>query len=154
MRKQLRAAAVMVGVMASGGAWAGEEDVGDGDPTDLPSPIAARLHSAFPAATVAGVERVHGGWEASIVEGMRRPDLVLDSVGNVVERHTTVAVRALPEGVRATLDRTHPRHTVWRATEIATEGGTFHEVFLARGDRRTVVLLDPDGRMLAGARRA
>jgi hypothetical protein len=101
MRKQLRAAAVMVGVMASGGAWAGEEDVGNGDPTELPSPIAARLHSAFPAATVAGVERVHGGWEASIVEG-----------------------------------------------------GTFHEVFLARGDRRTVVLLDPDGRMLAGARRA
>jgi len=154
MRKQLRAAAVMVGVMASGGAWAGEEDVGEADPSELPSPIAARLHSAYPAATVAAVERVHGGWEASLVEGMRRQDLVLDSVGNVVERHTPVAVRDLPDGVRTTLERTHPRHTVWRATEIATDGATFHEVYLARGDRRSVVLLDEDGRMIAGARRA
>ncbi len=156
MRKQLRAAAVMVGMMAAGGAWAGDEEPGDGrrDRTVLPSPIAERLRSSFPEATVAAVERVGSGWEASIVEGHRRQDLVLDAMGNVVERHIPVAVRALPAGLRATLDRSHPRHTVWRVTEIATDEGAFHEVLLARGDRRSFVLFDPAGKALAGVRRS
>ncbi|MES2644538.1 MAG: hypothetical protein V4850_33935 [Myxococcota bacterium] len=159
MRKQLRAAAVMVGVMASGGAWAGPEDsMSSGAarraPTaEIPSPIAESLKARFPAATVAAVERVGSGWEASLLDGHRRHDLVLDADGNVVEQHSPLAVRALPEGLRATLDRSHPRHTLWRATEIATEEGVFHEVLLARGDRRSFVLFDPTGKALADVRR-
>ncbi|MDP2313538.1 MAG: hypothetical protein Q8P41_11580 [Pseudomonadota bacterium] len=157
MRKQLRAAAVMVGVMAAGGAWAGDEEVGEAgrrSPTDLPSPIVARLHDSFPDATAAGIEQAGGGWEASVVEGLRRTTLMLDHVGNVVERHTPISVRALPAPVRASLERSHPRHTLWRATEIATDEGAYHEVLLARGDRRSVVLFDPTGRALAGVNRS
>ncbi|MDP2309415.1 MAG: hypothetical protein Q8P18_25565 [Pseudomonadota bacterium] len=158
MRKQLRAAAVMVGVMASGGAWAGPEESGEGarrtPTTELPSPIAHSLKARFPDATVAAVERVGSGWEASILDGLRRQDVILDADGNLVEQHTPMPVRALPEGLRATLDRSHPRHTLWRATEITTEIGVFHEVLLARGDRRSVVLFDPMGKALADVRRS
>lgn len=157
MRKQLRAAAVMVGVMASGGAWAGSEE-STGEPrraptAEVPSPIAESLKTSFPGATVAAVERVGSGWEASLLEGLRRHDVVLDADGNVVERHSPLAVRALPETLRASLERSHPRHTLWRATEIATADGLFHEVLLARGDRRSVVLFDPAGKALADVRR-
>lgn len=157
MRKHLRAAALMVGVMASGGAWAesGEEDtrrVPGGDRAELPAQVAERLKADFPAATLTDVSRWGGGWEATIVEGLRRQDVLLDAVGNVVERHVPVAVRELPVEVRATLDRTHPRHTLWRATRIESDAGVFHEVLLARGDKRSVVVLDPGARVLAGLR--
>jgi len=104
MRKHLRAAAVMVGVMASGGAWA-DTDVEDLDPTELPAPVAARLGSAFPSATLAEVKRWGGGFEATLIDGIRRQEVLLDAMGNVVERHVPIAVKELPADVRATLSR-------------------------------------------------
>ncbi|MFN7144639.1 MAG: hypothetical protein ACK4YP_12745 [Myxococcota bacterium] len=151
MRKHLRAAAVMVGVMASGAAWARDDgERRDADPAVLPAPVAERLKESFPAATVAEVSRWGGGWEATLVEGFRSHEVLMDAVGNIVERHVPVAVRELPEPVLATLERTHPRHTLWRATRIESDAGVFHEVLLARGDRRSAVVLDPDARVLAG----
>jgi hypothetical protein len=151
MRKHLRAAAMMVGVMSSGGAWASSEGEAEReDRSDLPAPVAERLKSEFPRATVAEAERWGDGWQATLTDGVRRQDLRLDAFGNVVERHLPVSVRELPSPLLQTLDRTHPRHTAWRATRIETAAGVFHEVLLARGERRSVVMFDPDGRVLAG----
>lgn len=155
MRKHLRAAAMMVGVMASGGAWADPEagDQDRGRRSELPAPVAERLSVEFPGATVTDVAPWGGGWEATVVAGLRRQDVMLDAMGNVVERHVPVAVRELPPEVHATLERTHPRHTLWRATRIESDAGVYHQVLLARGDRRSVVVLDPDARVLAGLSR-
>ncbi len=152
MRKHLRAAAMLVGVMASGGAWAGAEDGARARPAELPAAVAERLRTSFPDATVAEVSQWGEGFEATLVEGLRRQEVLLDAMGNVVERHVPIAVRELPGDVRATLDRTHPRHTLWRATRIETDAGVFHEVLLARGDKRVAVVLDPGARVLAGLR--
>jgi hypothetical protein len=157
MRKHLRAAAMMVGVMAAGGAWAGDGETGQksaarAQRAELPAEVAQRLKDNFPAATVAQVNHWGGGFSATLVEGLRQHEVLLDAVGNVVERHLPVAVSALPDAVRATVDRTHPRHTLWRATRIETGAGVFHEVLLARGDKRSAVVLDPEARVLAGLR--
>lgn len=151
MRKHLRAAAMMVGVMASGGAWA-DVDGEERATTSLPAEVAARVERAFPSATVAQVKRWGAGYEATLVEGLRRQDVLIDATGTVVERHIPIAVKDLPEAALATLERTHPRHTLWRATRIETTAGVFHEVLLARGDKRVAVVLDPDARVLAGLR--
>jgi hypothetical protein len=150
MRKYLRAAAVMVGVMASGGAWA-DDDGDGGEGTELPEAVVARLKSELPTVTIASATRRGDGWAASLRAGLRRQDVLLDQVGNVVERHEAISVRELPEEVRASLAKTHPRHTLWRANRITTGDEVFHEVLLARGDRRSTVVFAPDGRPLAGA---
>jgi hypothetical protein len=151
MRKYLRAAAMMVGVMASGGAWADDDGDSDTTGTELPEAVAARVKSEFPSATIASTERHGGWWRASLVAGIRRQDVVFDPVGNVVERQEALAPKELPEALRASLERSHPRHTLWRATRITTPDGVFHEVVMTRGDRRSTVFFDPDGRVVAGA---
>lgn len=152
MKKYLRAAAMMIGVAASSGAWAEEdEDSESSRPrAALPAIVQARLSAEHPQATVTAATRWGDGWEARVADGVRSVSLRFDAAGNLLERHVPVEVKALPTPVLATLDRAWPRHTVWRATRIETEAGDFHEVLLARGDRRTVALLDPDARVLTG----
>lgn len=149
MRKYLRAAAVMVGVMASApefsAAWAGEDE--------LPEHVASRIRSEFPASTVVSTARRGGWWEASLVTGIRRDDLLIDPVGNIMEHHEAVPEHALPDQVRGSLARSHPRHTLWRATRITAGDDVFHQVLLARGERQTTLIFDPSGRRLAGITR-
>lgn len=155
MKKYLRAAAMMIGVAASGGAWAeDDEDVSEARPRSLPAGVQARLSAEHPRGQVTEAVRWGDGWEARVTEGVRTVSLRFDGAGNLLERHIPVDVKTLPEPVVETLDRAWPRHTLWRATRIETEVGAFHEVLLTRGDRRTVALVDPDARLLTGRSRS
>ena len=153
MRRHLRAAMVF-GLLASGSAWADtderEEEVDSGE---LPPHVERALRTALPRANVLDAERRDDGWEATVRVGLRSERVRLDANGNLVERAMPVSPRELPEAVLETLDRVHPRSTIWRVERIESGDEAFHEVLLARGDRRTSVVLDDEGRIVTGKSR-
>ena len=119
----------------------------------LPQSVERGLRAAVPRASVLDAQRRDGLWEATVKVGIRSQRMRLDDAGNLLERELPVSPRELPVAVLDTLDRVHPRSTIWRAARIETNDASFHEVLLARGDRRTAVVLDDEGRILTGRSR-
>lgn len=141
MRKTIRSATMVAGLMWSSGSMAQPLA-----PERLPDPVQNRMRARFPDARVEAAWQNGPFYEASLRERQHHYDLVFDRKGNVLEQHESLAIAEIPELVKAEVRYSYPRHAIWKATRVTTADGVLYDLLLNRRDRTVSVRLDEEGR--------
>ena len=134
---------------AAPSAHAGEKRLSE---KQMPAPVLAAFHKAYPAATIRGlsVEKEHGKayYEVESLDGMTRRDLSYLADGTVAEIEETIAAADLPAAVMAAVKRKHPGGMVMKA-EKNTKGATLtYEILVHDGKDLREVVVTPAGKVL------
>lgn len=117
----------------------------------VPAAVKAAVAKQFPNAKVKEwseeVEGTEKEYEASLLDGTVRKDVLLDATGKIVVIEETIAATELPAPVTAALKANYPKATI-RVAEKLTRGTVIeYEVGLAKAKVKEVVF-SPDGKIL------
>lgn len=115
----------------------------------MPAPVLAAFHKAYPAATIRGlaVEKEHGTttYEIESLDFGTRRDLSYLADGTLAEIEETVPEAALPAPVLAAVKAKHPDAKLLKA-EKDTKGATItYELHINEGGHRREVVFDANG---------
>jgi hypothetical protein len=115
----------------------------------MPAPVLAAFHKAYPSATIRGlaVETEHGQttYEIESLDGKTRRDLSYLADGTLAEIEETIPESGLPAPVLAALKAKHPAAKLLKA-EVDTKGAAVtYELRIQEGGRLREVVFRPDG---------
>ena len=115
----------------------------------VPKAILAAFEKSYPHAKVKGYSKEIGNgvaeYELESLDGKISRDISYAEDGSVLAVEESIAYADLPEAVRATITKEHPKHTV-ASCEKLTKGSTIeYEVVLKQGKKKTEVVFDAAG---------
>jgi uncharacterized iron-regulated membrane protein len=115
----------------------------------VPKAVLAAFEKAYPHATVKGyskeMENGVAEYELESQDGKVSRDISYAQDGSVLAVEESMAYADLPEAVRATITKDHPKSTV-ASCEKVTKGSTIqYEVLMKQGKKKTEVVFDASG---------
>jgi hypothetical protein len=120
----------------------------------MPAPVLAAFHKAYPAAAIRGlaVETEHGQttYEIESLDSGIRRDLSYLADGTLAEMEETIPEAALPAPVKAALKAQHPGAKLLKVEKDTKGAAVTYELHVKEGARMREVVLDPDGKAAGG----
>ncbi len=111
---------------------------------DVPNAVVSAVGKAYPNAKIRGWEKeMKGGkafYEASVMDGAVKRDVLFTADGTQVEAEETIAVNQLPSAVRGAIQTKYPRATIRGAEKLTKGQDTLYEVALTNASTKEVVL--------------
>ena len=119
--------------------------------TQVPAAVTAAASKQYPNAKISHwskeTEDGKTTYEASVVEGSSKRDVVLAEDGTLVAVEEAVAVSALPGPVTSTVQEKYPKAIIAKAEKITKDGAVQYEVGLRKASKKEV-LLTADGKVI------
>ncbi len=153
MGRVVRTAGLVAGIFAFAVfAFAGEEEEKQLTKQDVPVAVLAAFEKAYPKAVVKGYSKEEKDgktlYEVESLEGKTHLDVSYLEDGSLFVTEEVVAVKSLPEAVRQTVKKEHPKGKIKLAEKI-TEGTIVeYEVVVALGKKKFEIKLDASGKVL------
>lgn len=115
----------------------------------VPKAILAAFEKSYPQAKVKGyskeMENGVAEYELESQDGKISRDISYAEDGSVLAVEESMAYADLPEAVRATITKDHPKHTVASCEKVTKGSTTEYEVLLKLGTKKTEVVFDVAG---------
>jgi len=153
INKIMRVTVLVAGFFAFGIlAYAGEEEEKQLTKQDVPVAVLSAFEKAYPKAVVKGYSKEEKDgktlYEVESLEGKTHRDVTFLEDGSLVVLEEVVAAKSLPEAVRQTVKKEHPKGKIKLAEKI-TEGATVsYEVVVAAGKKKFEIKLDASGKVI------
>ncbi len=118
------------------------------NPAQVPAAVVATFQKAFPKATAVKWEKENGDYEAGFQQDRATMSALLGAGGELRETETSLAPRALPAPVRATLATRYKGIQVKEAARIvaAKTGAITYEAEVRQNGKNRDVLFTADGK--------
>ena len=118
---------------------------------ELPAAVRAAFEKSYPNAQIKGTAReVEKGvtyYEIESVDGTTHRDLLYEKDGKVFEIEETLDANALPQTVKAALEKAYPGSKVRKAEKTTHDSTTVIEVLLEAGKKRHEIVFDVNGQI-------
>ena len=149
--KNLNSIAIVFCLSASGLLLAGQDQEQKLKPSEVPAAVTAAASKQYPKAKISHwskeLEDGKTTYEASVVEGSSKRDVVLAEDGTLVAVEETIAVSALPGPVTSAVQEKYPQAIIAKAEKITKDGDVQYEVALREASKKEV-LLTADGKVI------
>jgi hypothetical protein len=118
---------------------------------DVPAAVIAAVAKQYPSAQVSGwskeVENGKITYEASVIDGSSKRDVVFAENGSLLAVEQAIPVSALPAAVRRAIRAKYPTASLRKVEKISQGTEVQYEVALAKASKKEV-LLTPDGKIV------
>jgi len=118
---------------------------------DVPAAVIAAVAKQYPSAQVSGwskeVENGKITYEASVIDGFSKRDIVFAESGSLLAVEEAIPVSDLPAAVRRAIRIKYPKASLRKAERISQGDEVQYEVALAKASKKEV-LLTPDGKIV------
>lgn len=114
----------------------------------VPAPVQAAFAKAYPAARDIKWEKDHKDYEVAFLAGESSLELKYNAQGTLLEKEEKVSAEALPQVVRATLEKDFSEYTVKNAELVERLGVKTYEVVVQKGKSEYELTLDASGKLL------
>ena len=113
----------------------------------VPAPVVATFHKAFPTVKTVKWEKENGDYEAGFDMGKAEMSAVFTAAGVLKETETEMAVSQLPAPVAKALAANYKAYKITEAAKIVTAatGATTYEAEVTQGGKHHDVLFNADG---------
>ena len=149
--KNLNSIAIVFCLSASGLLLAGQDQEQKLKTSEVPAAVTAAASKQYPKAKISHwskeMEDGKTTYEASVVEGSSKRDVVLAEDGTLVAVEETIAASALPGPVTSAVQEKYPQAVIAKAEKITKDGDVQYEVALRKASKKEV-LLTADGKVI------
>lgn len=149
----MRAAVLAAGMLAFAAlAYADEEKEEQLAKQDVPGAVLSAFEKTYSKAVVKGYSREEKDgktlYEVESLEGKIHRDVSYLEDGSLVLVEEVVAVKSLPEAVRQTVKKEHPKGKIELAEKIMQGTTIKYEVVVTEGKKKLEIKLDASGKVL------
>jgi len=119
---------------------------------DIPGPVLAAFHRAYPAAKIRGtsteVEKGKTYYEIESVDGKQARDILYLADGTAAEIEETIPAESLPAAVRDAVTKEFHASDVTKAERVTRGAAVAYEIHVRRGAQHGSVVVDTAGKVV------
>jgi len=119
---------------------------------DIPPPVLAAFHKAYPAARIRGssteTEKGNTYYEIESIDGKQSRDILYLADGTAAEIEEAIPAKSLPAAVRDAVTKEFHKAEITKAERVTKGAAISYEIHVRRGSQHGAVVVDTTGNVL------